>query len=91
MEYSGRCIRRGGPVLWPSLSPDLTPLDFFLWDHLKELVYRDVVTTQMDLVARLHAACTSVDHAMLQRVMTAIPRRSQACLDMHGRHYERLL
>ncbi|GBN84190.1 hypothetical protein AVEN_229214-1 [Araneus ventricosus] len=79
MEYPGRWIGRGGPVLWPPRSPDLTPLDFFLWGHLKELVYRDIVTTQMDLVARLHAACTSVDPAMLQRVMTAIPRRAQAC------------
>ncbi|GBO41050.1 hypothetical protein AVEN_189746-1 [Araneus ventricosus] len=53
--------------------------------------FRDVVTTQMDLVARLHAACTSVDPAMLQHVMTAIPRRAQACLDMHGGHFEHLL
>ncbi|GBL81889.1 hypothetical protein AVEN_50489-1 [Araneus ventricosus] len=77
--------------VWPPRSPDLTPLDFILWGHLKKLVYRDVVTTQMDLVARLHAACTSVDPAMLQRVMTAIPRSAQACLDMHGGHFEHLL
>ncbi|GBL89022.1 hypothetical protein AVEN_255173-1 [Araneus ventricosus] len=91
MQYPGRWIERGGLVLWPPRSPDLAPLDFFLWGHLKELVYRDVVTTQMDLVARLHAACTSVDPSMLQRVMTAIPRRAQACLDMYGRHFEHLL
>ncbi|GBL73687.1 hypothetical protein AVEN_230681-1 [Araneus ventricosus] len=41
MEYPGRWIGRGGPVLWPPRSPDLTSLDFFLWGHLKELVYRD--------------------------------------------------
>ncbi|GBM77684.1 hypothetical protein AVEN_28574-1 [Araneus ventricosus] len=64
---------------------------FFLWGHLKELVYRDVVTTQMDLVARLHAACTWVDPATLQRVMRAIPWRAQACLDMHGGHFGHLL
>ncbi|GBM72158.1 hypothetical protein AVEN_82119-1 [Araneus ventricosus] len=64
---------------------------FFPMGHLKELVYRDVLTTQMDLVARRHAACTSVDPAMLQRVMTAIPRRAQACLEMHGGHFEHLL
>ncbi|GBL77170.1 hypothetical protein AVEN_12794-1 [Araneus ventricosus] len=57
----------------------------------KELVYRDVVTAQMDLVARLHAACTWVDPATLQRVMRAIPRRAQACLDMHGGHFGHLL
>ncbi|GFY30729.1 uncharacterized protein TNCV_3118891 [Trichonephila clavipes] len=76
IAYSGRWIERQGPVLWPPRSPDLTPLVFFLWGHLKELVYRDVVTTQMNLVARLHAACTSVDPAVLRYVMTAIPRRA---------------
>lgn len=25
----------GCPVLWPQRSPDLTPLEFFLWGHLK--------------------------------------------------------
>ncbi|GFX51876.1 uncharacterized protein TNCV_3062941 [Trichonephila clavipes] len=63
---------------------------FFLWDHLKELVYRDVGTTQMDLITRLHAACTLVAPAELRRVMTAIPRRAQACLDMPGGHFEHL-
>ncbi|GFU24979.1 uncharacterized protein TNCV_2844731 [Trichonephila clavipes] len=47
----------------------------FLWSHFKELVYPDIVTTQME-VARLHAACTSVDPAVLRHVMTAIPRRA---------------
>ncbi|GBM88486.1 hypothetical protein AVEN_269361-1 [Araneus ventricosus] len=29
MECPDRWIGRGGPVLWPPRSPDLTPLDFF--------------------------------------------------------------
>ncbi|GFX93876.1 uncharacterized protein TNCV_3412391 [Trichonephila clavipes] len=51
---------------------------------------RYVVTTQMDLVARLYATCTSVDPAALRLVMTAIPRCAQACLDMHGGHFDHL-
>ncbi|GFU11403.1 uncharacterized protein TNCV_4041101 [Trichonephila clavipes] len=31
MAYPGCWIRSGGSVLWPSRSPDLTPLDFFLY------------------------------------------------------------
>ncbi|GFW96696.1 uncharacterized protein TNCV_2847521 [Trichonephila clavipes] len=76
--HPNRWIGRQSPVLWPPLSPDLTPLDFFLWGHLKELVHRDVVTTQMDFVAHLHAVCTSVVPAVLRYVMTAIPRGAQA-------------
>ena len=32
-------IGRGGPVERPPRSPDLTPYDFSLWNHLKEKVY----------------------------------------------------
>jgi hypothetical protein len=28
-----RRIGRGGPTAWPPLSPDLNPLDFYLWGH----------------------------------------------------------
>jgi len=27
-----------GPVQWPPRSPDITPLDYFLWGHLKTVV-----------------------------------------------------
>jgi hypothetical protein len=30
----GRWISRGGPIHWPPRSPDLNPIDFFLWVHV---------------------------------------------------------
>ncbi|GFV25865.1 DUF4817 domain-containing protein [Trichonephila clavipes] len=90
IAFPGRWIRRQGSVLWLSCSPDFTPLDFFQWGHLQELVYRDVVTTQMDLVAGLNPACTSVDPVVMRRVKIAIPQHAQVCLDMHGGHFENL-
>jgi hypothetical protein len=30
-----RWIGSGGPTAWPSRYPDLTPMDFFLWDVLR--------------------------------------------------------
>lgn len=32
-------IGRHGPIHWPANSPDLTPLDNFLWGYLKDRVY----------------------------------------------------
>ncbi|GFU99905.1 uncharacterized protein TNCV_1257541 [Trichonephila clavipes] len=49
ITYSGRRIKLGGPVLWPTRSLDLTQLDLFLWGHRKELVSRDLVSTQMNI------------------------------------------
>lgn len=39
--FGDRWIGRGGPVPWPARSPDLTPLDFYLWSELKRLVYTE--------------------------------------------------
>lgn len=63
---------------------------FFLWVHLKDLVYRDVVTTQNNLFVHLHAACTAMDSALLRHVRSSIPRHAQAFLDMQGTHFEHL-
>ncbi|GFY33190.1 uncharacterized protein TNCV_1240411 [Trichonephila clavipes] len=39
--FGHRRISRFGPVNWPPRSCDLTPLDNFLWDYVKSLVYAD--------------------------------------------------
>ena len=39
-NFPARWIGRRGAIDWPARSPDLSPSDFFLWGHLKEVVYR---------------------------------------------------
>jgi hypothetical protein len=34
----GWWMGRQGPVSWPNSSPDLSPLDFFLWEHITNLL-----------------------------------------------------
>jgi len=36
-------IGRGEPILWPPRSPDLIPLDFFLWGYIKNIVYAEEI------------------------------------------------
>ena len=36
-------IGRGGPIPWLSRSPDLSPLDFFLWGYIKNIVYGEKI------------------------------------------------
>ncbi|CAG4959031.1 unnamed protein product [Colias eurytheme] len=50
-------IARDGPIPWPARSPDLTPLDFFVWARAKELVYTEVeINTREDLKKRINSA-----------------------------------
>ena len=44
-KFGERVISTNGPVEWPPRSCDLTPLDFFLWDHIKSLVYANKPAT----------------------------------------------
>ncbi|CAK1592334.1 unnamed protein product [Parnassius mnemosyne] len=37
--FPNKVISRRGDIPWPPRSPDLTPMDFFLWGYLKTKVY----------------------------------------------------
>ena len=37
--FPNRWIGRDGPIRWPSLSPDITPLDFFFWSYVKDRIF----------------------------------------------------
>jgi hypothetical protein len=47
---------RGGPVPWPPRSPDLNPLDYCVWGHVKSLVYTSAVDTVEELQHRIEGA-----------------------------------
>ncbi|KZC12688.1 hypothetical protein WN55_04156 [Dufourea novaeangliae] len=44
-KFNDKLISRNGPANWPPRSCDLTPLDYFLWGHVKSLVYADKPAT----------------------------------------------
>jgi hypothetical protein len=56
MHFSGRWVGRDGPILWPPRPPDITPLDFFLWAYVKDIVYKTPVTSLDVLKLRIVAS-----------------------------------
>lgn len=89
-QYPGRWIGRGGPINWPARSPDLTPLDFFLWGRLKDLVYFERPTTVEDIRVRISQACREINPAEILRVQQSFIRRLQSCIDAGGQQFEHL-
>ena len=59
-SFTNRWLGRGGPVAWPPRSPDLTPLDFYLWSHMKTLVYESKVDSRAPLRDRNFAAAEHI-------------------------------
>ena len=46
----------GGAVGWLARSPDLTPLHFFLWGHVKSVVYINPANTREELIELIFTA-----------------------------------
>jgi hypothetical protein len=90
-QFPGRWMGRYGPIRWPARSPDLNPLDFFLWGYCKEIIYRKLPEDVEDLNDKLHHAIWSIDDDILEKTQINLLRRMRACITMDGGHFEHLL
>lgn len=80
-----------GPQLWPPRSPDLTPMDFFVWGYIKNEVYSHTPTTKEDFQQRVRTAFNSIPPDMIRRAVGDVLRRSEKCLEVEGNVFEHLL
>lgn len=87
-EMPGRWIGRGGPTTWPPRSPDLTPLDFFLWGYVKNMVYQVKINNLQHLKTRIRDAMATVTPNMLQATWTEVEYRLDICRATRGAHIE---
>jgi hypothetical protein len=60
---------RRGAIEWPSLSPDLTPLDFFLWGYLKSKVYFNRPNNLDELRQRIRAEVEHITPEVLAKCL----------------------
>lgn len=90
-KFPGRWIGRGGPVPWPPRSPDLTPLDFFLWGYIKNYVYAVPCDSRDDMITRINEAFASVTQEMITNVNRSVGRRARLCIERGGQHFEPFL
>lgn len=86
--FPERWIGRGGPTKWPPRSPDLTPLDFFLWGFVKDIVYSSPVADLETLKRRITNAVMSVTVDMLTKTWNEIKNRLVDIQDTRGAHIE---
>ncbi|CAH1114890.1 unnamed protein product [Psylliodes chrysocephalus] len=89
--FPGQWIGRRGPVEWPGRSPDLTPLDFFLWGHLKSVVYRTPPQSIDDLRNRIIEECRDLTPHVFENIRNAFENRLYYCLNVNGEHFEHLI
>ena len=64
--FPNRWIGRDGPTPWPPRSPDITPLDFFLWRNVKDKVFSTPVQDITNLKARITETFATITEDMLE-------------------------
>jgi hypothetical protein len=86
--FENRLISRG---LWPSVSPDLSLCDFYLWGNLKDIVYSNNPHTLVELMQSVRDTVSSVEVRELRLLSNNIFKGLEACLRAEGRRFEHLL
>lgn len=90
--FPERWIGRNGPIPWPARSPDLTPLDFFLWGAMKNDVYSVPVHTREDLVRRIETAANNIKERLATiNLKKSMKKRALTCIISNGENFEQFL
>jgi hypothetical protein len=83
-EMVRRWIGRGGPIALPPRSLDLTPLDFFLWGYVKNIVYKVKINYLQRLKARIMDAVSTVTPNTPQATWNEVEYRLDICRATEG-------
>ena len=73
---------------WPPRSPDLNPLDFFLWGYLKSKVYSPLPLTLAQLEQNIRREVAALDPNMVLRALRDVRERCQAVIAANGGYIE---
>jgi len=90
VNLQGHWIGRRATFEFPPHSPDLTPLYFFLWGTLKDVVYRKKLATLGDHRAEIRAACAAIPINTLTEVAQSTACHCNRCLAANCNHFEHL-
>ena len=88
--FGHRLVALGTGVEWPARSPDLTPLDFFLWGYLKSRVYATPPQNLADLRLRITNEINNLRNnpQFVTNSIQEMRRRAVLCIQQNGRHVE---
>jgi len=89
--FTDRWIGRRGAIEWPARSPDLTPLDYFLWGYLKNKVYETKPNNLQELQARITNTATLITPEQIINTLNNFYERLAHCITAEGRQFEHLI
>ncbi len=95
--FGKRVISNGYPPhffegwFWPPYSPDLLPLDYFLWGYVKSKFYENDPKTVEELQKKIKRIFREFDNTILPHVLSNFLTRLDYIIENEGSHVEHLL
>ena len=86
-KFNARWIDRGGKVSWVSRPLDLTPLDFFCGDTLKEK-YAKKMSNVAYLKERIEQEIKVIEKETSENVFDGIVKGHKFCIHVNGNTFE---
>ncbi|GBM10114.1 hypothetical protein AVEN_92931-1 [Araneus ventricosus] len=79
-----------GALHWPPYSPDLNTCDFFLWGHVKDLVYKKKSADLISLKRTITDSFASIRRKTLELVTDNFATGLRYCITSDGSHFENI-
>lgn len=89
--FPDRWVGRGGAIRWAPRSPDLSPLDFFLWGHIKNNIYKSPIKNLDELKTKIDYEIRMVSKETLRNVFANVVKRMNLCISADGDYFEQLM
>ena len=84
-KFQDKWIERNGKILCPPWSPDLTIMDFYLWERLKQIVYSEPLDNDEEqLKLRIQNAVQSLSLEEIRKSFNEFRYRVEVCADKGG-------
>ncbi|KAG1703701.1 hypothetical protein GQR58_004165 [Nymphon striatum] len=88
--FPDKWIGRRGPIEFPPRSPDITPMDFFVWGVIKDSVYSRKPRSVEDLRQFVIDAFANLDRDLCTKVCHSVVSRCRECIEAEGLQFEYL-
>ena len=89
--FNNQWIGTNGPIQWPPRSPDLNPLDYFMWGNLKNKIYKQRYENIDALKTAVREKINQIDGRTILKTVRAVEKRAQKCIEQRGGVFEHLL
>lgn len=88
--FPNKWIGNNGFVRWPARSPDLNPLDYFLWGYLQNRLYKNTPHDLQVLRQNLIREVAAIPARTIHRAVLKIQRQARKCIQAEGYLFEHL-